>query len=63
MGAMTITIDQRFETYTGTLAEIKAAINQDLIRVDNWFIRQIESVQSGAGIAVWVLWERQTKPI
>lgn len=58
----TLNIDQRLRIYTGTTpADIQQTINADLALTDAWFINKMGINAVGAGLAAWVLWERQTR--
>jgi len=58
--AITINIDQKFKTYTGaTLDDIETAVQADLNRRDDWFIKAIGTASNGAGMVLWTLWERR----
>jgi hypothetical protein len=57
-----LSIEQRVRIYSGTTpAEVQQAINTDLALTDAWFIRDMGFNAVGAGLAAWVLWERQTR--
>lgn len=56
-----LTIDQRFRHYTGTLQQIQQDINTELNLTDLWFIKHMGTMAAGAGVAVWILWERQLR--
>lgn len=58
----TLSIEQRLRIYTGTTpTDLQQAINADLAQTDAWFIDKMGINAVGAGLAAWVLWERQTR--